>query len=46
MVGKKKKKKKEGNGNRGREGKKFEKRKYFGSCEKKYILKNRIVKLK
>jgi hypothetical protein len=34
---KKKKKKKEGNGNRGREGKKIEKIRYFGSCEKIYI---------
>ena len=34
------------NGNRGTEGKKIEKRRYFGSCEKKYILKNKIVKLK
>ena len=32
---KKKKKKKRGERNRGREGKKIEKLRYFGSCEKK-----------
>jgi hypothetical protein len=47
MVGKKKKKKKErGTGTEGERGKKIEKRRYFGSCKKKKILKNKIIKLK
>ena len=37
VDGGKKKEKKEGNGNRGRERKKIEKKKYFGSCEKNII---------
>ena len=35
--GEKKKEKKKGTGTKGERGKKIEKRRYFGSCEKKYI---------
>ena len=36
MVGKKEKKKR-GTGTEGERGKKIEKKRYFGNCEKKYI---------